>query len=159
MSITKMINQIPEEEKTPLVLSLIETIRLQSETIRQLKDEIARLKGNNQKPKIKPSKLENDKKKKGKGKKSKRPGSKKRKKTKSLIINETIPLKPDKLPEGSEFKGFNEYTVQDLRIEPHNTLYLIERWQGPNGEYIVGSLPENIDGHFGNDLKSFDDNT
>jgi len=153
MSITKFIEKISEKEKTPLVIRLIETIKLLVETIQGLRDEIARLKGTNQKPKIKPSKLEKPEKKEGTGK-AKRPGSRKRSKTNSLEIHETLPVKPESIPEGSVFKDYNRYTVQDLVIKPHNVLYLIERWEGPNGEYIVGKLPDHIDGHFGATLRA-----
>ena len=64
------IPKIPEEEKTPVILQLLEIIEqisvanlLQAEEIQLLKDEIARLKGQKPKPKIRPSKLENDRKK------------------------------------------------------------------------------------------------
>ncbi len=53
-----IIPEIPEEERTPVVLALLEIIRLQQEQIQELKDEIARLKGQKPKPKIKPSSLE-----------------------------------------------------------------------------------------------------
>ncbi len=155
MSVSKKINQIPDDEKSPLVLSLIEIIQFQQETIQALKDEVARLKGTNQKPKVPPSNLGKTKKKKGKGKKGKRAGSEKRSKTKSIEIHETVPAKPDFVPAGSVFKGHHPYTVQDLVVKPHNTVYLIERWEGPNGEYIVGKLPEHVEGHFGKTLKCF----
>jgi hypothetical protein len=155
MDIMKLIKQIPETEKTPIVVSLIEAIHLQAETIQILKDEIARLKGNNQKPKVPPSNLENTKEKKTDGKKEKRAGSKKRSKTKLLEIHETVPVKAEGVPPGSVFKGYNEYTVQDLVVGPRNTLYLLERWEGPNGEYIVGKLPDKVEDHFGCALKGF----
>ena len=155
MSVSKKINQIPDDEKSPLVLSLIEIIQFQQETIQALKDEVARLKGNNQKPKVPPSNLGKKKKKKDKGRKGKRAGSEKRSKTKSIEIHETVPVKPDFVPEGSVFKGHHPYTVQDLVVKPHNTVYLIERWEGPNGEYIVGKLPDDVEGHFGKTLKCF----
>jgi len=47
---------ISEEEKTPAVLLLLEIIENQNIAIQQLKDEVARLKGNPTKPKLKPSK-------------------------------------------------------------------------------------------------------
>ena len=155
MSVSKTINQIPENERTPLVLSLIEIIKLQEETIQVLKDEIARLKGTNQKPKVPPSNLGKTKKKKAKDKNGKRAGSQKRSKTRSIEIHETVPVKPDHIPEGSVFKDYHEYTVQDLVVEPRNVMYLVERWEGPNGEYIVGKLPDHVDGHFGRTLKCF----
>ena len=64
---------IPEEQRTALVTELLEVIRYQMEVIQALKDEIAVLKGNKPRPKIKPGKMEqgtsNDK------KSSKAPGS------------------------------------------------------------------------------------
>jgi hypothetical protein len=83
--------QVPhilEEEKTPLVVKLLDIIENQqalvhgmAETIQQLKDEIARLKNHNQKPKIRPSKLNDPKsenKENQKNDNGKRPGSAKR---------------------------------------------------------------------------------
>ena len=93
------IPKIPEEEKTPIIsplLGIIEqqsvTIQLQAEQIQLLKDEIARLKGQKPKPKIRPSKLEKDpKNQKEKESSGKRPGSHKRRKTADLPIREWIP--------------------------------------------------------------------
>ena len=63
------IPEISEEEKTPVILQLFAIIEqisvanlLQAEEIQLLKDEIARLKGQKPKPKIRPSKLEKDRK-------------------------------------------------------------------------------------------------
>ena len=55
------IPEIPESEKTPIVLLLLEIIEGQNKIIGQLMAEIARLKGNQGKPQLKPcttSKLE-----------------------------------------------------------------------------------------------------
>ena len=81
------IPKIPEEEKTPIISQLLEIteqqaviIQLQAEEVQQLKDEIARLKAQKPKPKIRPSKLEKDTKDQEKKDPSgKRPGSNKRK--------------------------------------------------------------------------------
>ena len=81
MNIKKIISSIPEKEKTPLVALLIEIITRQSEENQYLKDEIARLKGEKPKPKIKPSNLDKPKSDKKKDNEKKRPGSDKRKKT------------------------------------------------------------------------------
>ncbi len=59
-----MINSssLPEKDKTPLVIQLLEIIRQQAEEIQQrLKDEIARLKGHSSRPQIRPGRLEQPK--------------------------------------------------------------------------------------------------
>lgn len=151
---------ICEEERTPVVTTLLEIIYLQEEVIQKLKDEIAILKGQKPKPQIKPSQLEKgEKNNEGENKKDfdgKRPGSEKREKTKELVIQEVKKIKPDHIPDGSIFKGYQEYVVQDLIIQPYNTKYLLEQWQTPEGDYIVGKLPPEVCGtHFGPTLTSF----
>lgn len=65
MDIKIEIPDIPEEELTPtnkklldVISQCIQIIEQQNIMIRQLKDEIARLKGGNPRPKLKPSTLE-----------------------------------------------------------------------------------------------------
>lgn len=156
---TIKIPDIPEEERTPLVATLLEIIHLQREQIQALKDENAQLKGQKPKPKIKPSNLEKNsgpkKDNEDKTDNGKRPGSEKRKKTAELKIHETKPIKPDNLPEGSRFKGHEPYTVQDIVLQSHNTVYLLERWETPEGKVIVGKLPAEVFSHFGVTLVCF----
>jgi hypothetical protein len=155
-------SKIPESEKTPLVLVLLEelacqsvTIQQQAELIQQLKDEISRLKGEKPKPDIRPSKLEKNGKKKKKRSSDKRPGSLKRSKTAELIINEEISVPPEFIPPGSTFKGCQPYTVQGIRVFPYNVCYLLERWESPDGKSIMGKLPEHVQGHFDPSLKRY----
>ncbi|MFW6103558.1 MAG: hypothetical protein ACOC59_00680 [Bacteroidota bacterium] len=129
------IPKIPEEEKTPIISQLLEineqqyvAIKLLEEEIQQLKDEIARLKGQKPKPTIRPSTLEKapqDQRKKDSS--GKRPGSHKRSKTADLVIHRTIPIAPEFIPPGSTFKGYQPFTVQGIKIEPYNIRYLLER--------------------------------
>lgn len=136
---------------------LLEIIKLQLEEIRKLKDEIARLKGEKGKPRIKPSTLEKpDRAPKNEQPDKKRPGSAKRRKTETLDIHREEIIKPETVPPGSTFKGYRDYTVQDVIIEPLNTLYRLECRQTPDGRYICGELPEYLKGsHFGVTLQSF----
>ena len=155
--------EIAENEKSPLVLQLLFVIEQQAniieqlnQQVQQLKDEIARLKNQPPRPKIKPSRLGNKAggKKKRRGKK--RPGSNKRNKTAHLKIHETIPIPPENIPKGSEFKGYKPFVVQGLKIKSHNIKYLLETYETPDGEYICGKLPENLNGkHFSPELISF----
>ena len=135
-----------------------ERIHLLQELTQSLKDEIARLKGNNPKPKIKPSNLEKDREEKEhkRRRKGKRPGSAKRNKTAQLQIHETVDVPPEHVPEGSRFKGYENYTVQDIKFCSHNTVYRLERWETPEGATIVGKLPVGVSvDHFGVTLVSF----
>ena len=90
--------EIPESEKTPATLALLdktsELVAINQklvEEIRLLKDEIARLKGGNPKPKIKPSKMEeNTEIDSSKKSNRKRSGNGKRKRKKNLEIQYLI---------------------------------------------------------------------
>jgi len=148
---------IPKDEKSPLVQELLSFIEQQASIIQylieenqKLKDEIARLKNQPPKPKIKPSSL--GKKKKGKSKKSKgkRPGSIKRHKTAKLKIHETKPIEPEHIPDGSEFRYYKPFVVQDLKIESYNVRYRLKVYETPDGNYVTGKLPEYLNGgHYG----------
>jgi len=154
---------IAEELKSPPVAQLLAfiehqgvIIQEQSEQIQQLKDEIARLKKRPPKPDIKPSSLGKKKKGKPKTSKGKRPGSKKRHKTAKLEIHETKPIEPEHIPDGSEFRYYKPFVVQDLKIEAHNIRYRLKVYETPGGNYVTGKLPEYLnDGHYGPDLIRF----
>jgi hypothetical protein len=149
---------IPEEERAPAVVALLEIIQKQQELIQQLRDEIARLKGLKPKPRIKPSRLENNAPDPEKENKpgGKRPGSAKRAKTPALQIHEEKIVAPAALPAGSTLLERRDWVVQELVIEPHNTRYWIERWRTPAGEVVVGELPPAVAAsHFGPSLASF----
>ena len=152
-------NISPKDKENPTVAFLLEQFEQQFETIlilkeqnQLLKDEIARLKNQNPKPKLKPSKLPKDPKPKSSAKGSTR---KKKKKTATLKIDKVERIAPEHIPEGSTFKGLNPYTVQGLQIAPFNTRYLLEQWQTPEGNIVAGILPPHVDGHFDSVLKSF----
>jgi len=154
---------IPENEKTAFVLQLVAFIEQQgviveqqAEQIQQLKDEIARLKNQPPRPKIKPSSLEKKKKGKSKRSKAKRAGSKKRRKTAELTIHKDQPIEPEDIPNGSEFRYYKPFVVQDLKLEAHNIRYRLKVYKTPDGSYVVGQLPAYINGgHYGPSLIRF----
>jgi Transposase IS66 family len=81
------------------------------------------------------------------------PKGKPRQKKKTLLqIHEKPVIHPKKIPEGAKFKGYNRYTVQELILKPYNIQYQLARWQLPDGSYITGELPKNIQGHYGPEL-------
>jgi hypothetical protein len=165
MSKQVQLPDIPEAAQTPLVKELLgiiaqlaETVRQHEETIAQLQDEIAVLKGEKKRPQFKPSQLDKkagqDEEASGEGK---RPGSAKRSKTAALEIHEEQVIPPtEPVPAGSRFKGYHDYVVQDLVIRAHNTRYRLERWETPDGQTLIGQLPELVGGrHFGPTLVSY----
>ncbi len=158
------------EELTDREALLWHLLGEREEYIQQLIDENARLKGEKGKPKIKPSRLEpdskgqpeeencSDKDSESNKPKKKRPGSEKRPKTASLTIHDTKIVQPTQpIPPDSEFKGYQDYTVQGLIIKAHNTRYRLAIWKTPTGEYLKGKLPESVRrlGHFDATLRSY----
>jgi hypothetical protein len=156
MSVTLKIPEIPDEERTPLVAALLEIVQIQQDLIQELRDEIARLKGQKPKPGIKPSSL--GKNSRNKDKKGRARSRSKRNKTERLQIHETVVIEAQNVPNGSTFRGYENFTVQDLLLQPFNTLYRRERWTTCQGSDIVAPLPMKIrtlGGHFGPSLHSF----
>jgi len=162
MKVSLTLPTIPEEEKTPTILRLLDFIEQQNQIILQLseqnqalKDEISNLKNQPPRPKIRPSSLEK-KERKRKSKKKKRPGSQKRHKTVELKIHEDKPVEPENIPTGSWFRGYNDFVVQDIELKPHNIRYRLKVYETPDGKYVSGKLPDHLDGkHFGPTLLSF----
>ena len=60
MSSIPKIPEVPDDERTPLVTALLEIIQILLEQNQALKDEIAILKGQKPRPRIKPSALGKD---------------------------------------------------------------------------------------------------
>jgi len=148
--------EIPDAERNQRIdelLALIEQLLQenlqQKETIQQLRDEIAVLKGDKARPKFKAGGMAQNTdqntdqdcqtagesvpdKEDGKDGKApdKRAGSPKAHKTKDLTIHEELKVPPDRvLPPGSRFKSYRDVVVQDLEIRPCNTRFRLAVWQ------------------------------
>jgi len=158
--------EIPEEEQTPLVKTLLaiiqaqaQTIQAQGEEVQRLKDEVAVLKGLKKRPRFQPSKMNEQagNKSQKKPRRGKRAGSNKRHKTKQLRIHHEEVVAPTQpIPQGSRFKGYRNFVVQELHVRTHNTRYRLERWITPHGQTLMGQLPAAVhDGHFGPELSSY----
>lgn len=149
--------KVPAEERTPLVDRLLRVIEEQQAEMRAMRDEINRLKGLPPRPTVRPSTLNEphpdpSHKKRRRGK---RPGSAKRQKTVELMIHETIPLPLEELPEGTQQNGYEDFVVQDLKIEAHNVCYRRLRYSLPDGASRTAPLPAHVQGHFGPGLRSY----
>jgi len=144
-------SDLPRPELEALVVELVEEVADLKQIVAAQRDEIARLKGQQGRPKIKPSGMGKgtDRKRAGKGGKARRRG-----KVKPCVAPEIEVLRVAH-PPGSEFKGYEPYDMQDLVIAGKAVHYRRERWLTPSGETIVAPLPDGIRGHFGPELRRF----
>lgn len=155
---------IPAEQRTPLVESLLAVIRAQQDRIRELeesvktlRDEIAVLKGQKPRPQIAPSRLEQPAPRPPLAEGQKRPGSQKRLKNAELTITQEIPIPFPDPPAGSVPKGYEAYIVQELVIRAETTRYLRERIVTADGQSLLAPLPADVlpGQHFGPNLISY----
>lgn len=121
----------------------------------RLKKEIIKIKKLDEKPNIQPSILEK--------KPQEHSTTKKRQNNKgSKVIDlkidriKEIHISETELPEGANFKGFKEKTVQELIIKTETTLYRIAKYLLPDGKYIFAEEPDSVKGwSFGPELRSY----
>jgi hypothetical protein len=134
-----------------LVGGLVAEVARLAEENAALRDEVARLKGLKGRPKIKPSGMERAT---APRDERPKPKAKGRAKTAQRVVAEERVLAID-APPGSRFKGYEDFVVQDLRLEPRLIRYRRQRWLTPEGRTLVAPLPAGIDGHIGPELKRF----
>ncbi len=127
------------------------------ETVRQLRDEIAILKGQKPRPKIAPSQLEQPPSPPPPAAGQKRPGSDKKPKNAQLTITRERRIDFPNPPAGSVSKGYEEYVVQELVIRAEVTRFLRERIVTADGQSLLAPLPAEVlpGRHFGADLVSY----
>lgn len=162
--------EIPEEEQTPTVKALLflihQLIRMthelshkvqdQAEEIEKLKEEIAKLKGQKGPPKIRPSKKGED----AKGKAAKDAGKNRQARQGPNLErrrSEDRVLQPKNVPEGSRFKGYQDFTVEDVIVEAVGIRFRMAIYVTPDGKIIRGELPPEFqnNNHFSPNLRAF----
>jgi hypothetical protein len=152
--------EIRPEERTPLVAALLGIIRQLADRVadlersqQELRDEVARSKGQKPRPAIKPSLLNTppnppD----GTGKRRRR-GKPTRPKTAELTIHQTVELLFDTVPVGATLHGYESFVVQDLKIDNVNTKYERARYDLAEGGSVLAPFPAGVlpvaGGHFG----------
>jgi hypothetical protein len=139
------------ELKSSLVQAFEKITNLEAQIL-ALREENARLKGLKGRPTLKPSGMEKSTEVPAKGKR--KPGRRGPKRSK-LTINETTVIKVESVQAGARFKGYEDFIVQDIIVQPRTVLYRRERWLLPSGETVVAPLPAGTVGHFGSELKRF----
>jgi Transposase IS66 family len=162
--------EIGPDERTPLVETLLGLLRQLMDRVaelerlhQELRDENARLKGQKERPDIKPSTLEKPEKPAdaagpgtGKGRRRGKPTGPR---TQELVIHETTKVEPPDLPPGATFRQFESLVIQDLKLETWNTKYERARYDLPGGGSVLAPLPAGVlpveGGHFGAKLVAF----
>ena len=141
-------------ELRALVTDLVTQLQaVREENDAALRDEIARLKGLQGRPRLKPSGMEPATTPAGpgtRGDKTRRRGAR----ASRLVVDEerVLTVTP---PPGARFKGYDDFVVQDLQLAPRVIRYRRQRWRTADGRPLVAPLPAGIAGHFGPQLRRF----
>ena len=142
------------QEQNQRIQKQTEEIAALKKTIQEQKDEINHLKNMPKRPKFQPG---------GGDSKSRsgKPGVDGEKQSNSdngmtlKKVREEVLVEAANVPEGSRFKGYQEYNVQELELTPKDIIYKLEVWQAPNGNVIRAILPQEVQGsHFGHQLRA-----
>ena len=139
------------ELKERVVQLTAEVTRL-NRLVADLREEIAQLKGLKGRPRIRPSGMVNAALPRPMGKHAGRRRHRGKVMPKVRVEDQVVKAE---VPPGSRFKGYDDYTVQDVVVQARVLRYRRERWLTPEGKMIVAPLPSGVTGHFGPELQRF----
>ncbi len=149
------IDDLSIKDLKALVIALLGKVAALEEKVAAQAEEIARLKGLKGKPNLKPSKPSGmEKATENRARRDWREKRRRGAKPPPVATEERVVEAID-IPPGSRFKGYERFTVQDLRIEAQTVCYRRERWLTPDGRTIIAPLPAGIGDHFGPEIKRF----
>ena len=145
------LSALSRAELEALLVELYGEVATLKQTIGELREENARLKGLKGRPNIRPSGMEKGTTPPTSRKQGRQAG---RGKVTPRVTVEQQVIRAE-IPPGSIFQGHEPFLVQDLVISAKATRYLRERWITPDGRTILAPLPAGIEGHFGPELRRF----
>ena len=150
------LNDLPSAELRALVLELLSKVAALKQTVAEQREEIARLKGLNGPPRMKPSKPSGMEQASAQKAASRGPHNRRGRGKKTLsrgaVEDRVVQVE---VPAGSRFKGYEDFVTQDLVIRPVAVRFRRERWVTPDGRTVVAPLPDGLEGHFGPELRRF----
>lgn len=164
------LSQIRDERARELIIRLLNLVeqlsgdlREAQQEIQRLRDEIARHKGGQGKPNIKPNaapgkrNYSSEKERNG-GTKAKDPETEApvpKNERVRIDREETLKVDPAVLPEDARFKGYEDVIVQELVFRTDNVLFHKEKFYSPSeGKTYLAELPPGYQGQFGPQLKA-----
>ncbi len=142
-----------------LVESLSAELAAAQQEIQRLRDEIARLKGEQGKPHIKPNTRPSSTSKNysSEGERKEPAQRAKRSKNEEIKIDreQVLEVERGSLPQDAVFKGYEEVVVQDVVFQTDNVLFRKEKFYSPTeGKTYLAELPRGYEGQFGPGIKS-----
>jgi regulator of replication initiation timing len=147
-----------------LLLNLLEELKTDNQRLRaenqQLRDELHRLKGEQGQPDFKANKPKSQSSAtdhSSEQNRRRRKRHQKQSKVDQIKIDrvEVVEVDPAILPADAEFKGYEEVTVQDLRVTTDNVLFRKEKYYSPRaGKIYLAELPPGYTGQFGPGVKA-----
>ena len=149
------LSDLSRTELESLLIDLFGEVSGLKQLVVELREEIARLKGQKGRPRIKPNAKPSGMEKATEPAKPlprERPRGRGKVQPTVAVEDKIIPIA---IPEGSVFKGYKDYVVQDLIISVEAIRYRRVCWLTPDGKTIVAPLPEGVCGHFGPQLRRY----
>lgn len=126
------------------------------ETIQQLRDEAARLQGEQGKPTIRPQPLRRDHSTEQERPADLRePGQRAGRRPVVVDREEICRVEKSTLPADAHYKGLEPFVVQEVVLRTDTVRYLREKWYAPStGRTYLAPLPTGISDHFGPQVKA-----
>ena len=163
MNLDNILNTFPAEvRESPsmrgmvvLIQTLSEQLAKSQEKIDALEEELRRLRKTPKRPKFRPNGMQ------PRNRSNDSPSSSNPftpAVSASLIQKEVseITIQETQHPEGSRFKGYQTFSIQDVSIISKEITYKLEVWQTPSGKILRAEIPKELEGqHFGSTMRAF----
>jgi len=155
------VSAITDPAARQIIAVLVQVIKAQAaeiaglkETVQQLRDENAWLKGEQGKPTIRPRPAAHSSE---QERPADRPPSAPRAARRAVVVDREEVRRVDRstLPSDAEYKGLAPFVVQEVVLRTDTVRYLREKWYAPStGRTYLADLPAGVSDHFGPQVKA-----